>query len=52
MPRKRRSVSWPLFPDDGEDAKTLLKSSDKAMYRVKRAGKNGFGYFRSADVPL
>lgn len=44
------SIGIAMFPDDGEDAEALLKSSDMAMYRVKKAGKNGFGYFRSTDV--
>jgi diguanylate cyclase (GGDEF)-like protein len=42
------SIGIALFPDDGDDAEALLKCSDTAMYGVKRAGKNGFGYFRSA----
>jgi len=29
-----------LFPDDGDDARTLLKRADMAMYEAKRAGKN------------
>ncbi len=44
------SIGIAMFPDDGEDAEALLKSSDMAMYRVKKAGKNGFGYFRSVGA--
>lgn len=29
-----------LFPDDGDDARTLLKRADMAMYEAKRGGKN------------
>lgn len=31
-----------LFPDHGEDAATLWRSADAAMYRVKRSGGNQF----------
>ena len=31
-----------LFPVHGEDAETLMKSADVALYEAKRAGKNGY----------
>ncbi len=31
------------YPGDGSDLKTLLQRSDDAMYRIKRAAKNGVG---------
>ncbi|GBG15093.1 uncharacterized protein NMK_2696 [Novimethylophilus kurashikiensis] len=34
------SIGLALFPDDSEDASTLLKSADKAMYEAKHRGKN------------
>ena len=36
------SIGIALFPDDGHDMDQLIKKSDEAMYRVKKAGKNGF----------
>lgn len=36
------SVGIALFPDDGTDAETLLRTSDDAMYRAKREGKGAF----------
>lgn len=40
------SIGISLFPRDGDDAETLLKSADIAMYSVKAAGKNHFNFFR------
>ena len=31
-----------LYPVHGEDAETLMKSADVALYEAKRAGKNGY----------
>ncbi|PHS66470.1 MAG: GGDEF domain-containing protein [Thalassobium sp.] len=35
------SIGVALFPDHGHDLKTLINAADKAMYQVKRNGKNG-----------
>jgi len=35
------SVGIALYPQHGQDLKTLINKADKAMYRVKHAGKNG-----------
>ncbi|MEI7997547.1 MAG: diguanylate cyclase, partial [Methylococcaceae bacterium] len=35
------SIGITIFPDDGEDAMTLLKNADAAMYRAKEAGRDG-----------
>ena len=37
-----------LYPDDGEDAETLLKSADTAMYRAKERGRDNFQLFSPA----
>ncbi len=34
------SVGVAIYPAHGEDAETLMKSADLAMYQAKRAGKN------------
>ncbi len=39
------SVGISVYPDDGADAMTLLRSADAAMYLAKRLGKNQYHYF-------
>jgi diguanylate cyclase (GGDEF)-like protein/PAS domain S-box-containing protein len=36
------SIGITIFPDDGEDAESLLKNADGAMYRAKDAGRNTY----------
>ena len=42
------SVGISLFPNDGDDAATLLKNADLAIQRVKKNGGNGYNYFAPA----
>lgn len=44
----RASLGIALAPYDGEDAETLLKNADAAMYRVKQEGKNNFQMYSPA----
>ncbi len=39
------SVGISLFPDDGDNAATLMKNSDMAMYRSKAGGRNTYSLF-------
>ncbi len=44
----RTSIGIALFPDDGEDAKGLMKCADMAMYAAKAAGRNTCRFFQRA----
>jgi diguanylate cyclase (GGDEF)-like protein/PAS domain S-box-containing protein len=39
------SIGVALHPDDGEEALTLLKHADSAMYRAKDSGRDNFQFF-------
>jgi len=39
------SMGIAIFPKDGEDASTLLKNADIAMYKAKEHGKNNYYFF-------
>jgi diguanylate cyclase (GGDEF)-like protein/PAS domain S-box-containing protein len=38
------SIGIALYPSDSDDMDQLIKKADEAMYRIKKAGKNGFGF--------
>jgi predicted signal transduction protein with EAL and GGDEF domain len=44
----RPSIGVGLFPDDGQDAETVMKNADAAMYEAKAAGRNTWRFFRTA----
>ena len=44
------SIGISLYPFDGQDAESLLKKADDAMYAVKRNGGNGWRSFQSQNV--
>lgn len=42
------SIGVALFPHDAQDAETLLKNADIAMYRAKERGRNTYQFFSKA----
>ena len=42
------SIGVSCFPDDGEEANTLIKYADAAMYQTKAAGRHGHQHFNAA----
>jgi diguanylate cyclase (GGDEF)-like protein/PAS domain S-box-containing protein len=44
------SIGISLYPDNGVTAEELIRSADQAMYCIKRAGKNNFGFVKSVDL--
>ena len=43
--RTSASIGAAIFPEDGENAETLLKNSDLAMYYAKETGRNNCQFF-------
>ncbi len=41
------SIGVSFFPDDGQDARRLLKGADTAMYRAKELGRHNYQLFNS-----
>jgi diguanylate cyclase (GGDEF)-like protein/PAS domain S-box-containing protein len=39
------SIGIGIYPQNGEDASTLLKNADSAMYRAKEQGRSSFRFF-------
>jgi diguanylate cyclase (GGDEF)-like protein len=44
------SIGIALFPQDGDDASTLIQRADHAMYAIKATGKNHYQFY-SVDMP-
>lgn len=39
------SIGIAVFPEDGDNADTLLTHADKALYHAKRSGKNRYSFY-------
>jgi diguanylate cyclase (GGDEF)-like protein/PAS domain S-box-containing protein len=46
------SIGVAVYPDDGEDADTLLKNADVALYQAKQKGRNNYQYTSAMDPEL
>lgn len=44
------SIGIAIYPEDGTTAEELIKEADKAMYKIKRSGKNSYGFAGSDEV--
>jgi diguanylate cyclase (GGDEF)-like protein/PAS domain S-box-containing protein len=42
------SIGVSVYPDDGDDAETLIRNADMAMYQAKETGRQGFRFFTPA----
>ena len=40
------SIGIAIYPEDGEDARTLLKNADTAMFRAKENGRHCFQFYK------
>ncbi|MFV9615249.1 MAG: EAL domain-containing protein [Gammaproteobacteria bacterium] len=40
------SIGIAIYPDDGKDARTILKNADTAMYRAKENGRHCFQFYK------
>ncbi|MCY7389036.1 MAG: diguanylate cyclase [Burkholderiales bacterium] len=45
------SIGISIFPEDATDIATLRRLADRAMYQIKRSGKNGFA-FADGEAPM
>ena len=50
LPQLSASVGWAVFPDDGQDFETLLRSADERLMRLKRVSWRDDGTVDSARL--
>jgi diguanylate cyclase (GGDEF)-like protein/PAS domain S-box-containing protein len=44
------SIGIAFYPNDAQDAATLFRNADQAMYAAKRDGRNGCHYFSAMNI--
>jgi len=44
------SIGISIYPENGLNAEALLTNSDKAMYRVKKSGKNAYEFYSLESI--
>ena len=44
--RVTASIGISTYPDNGEDAETLIKNADTAMYHAKQCGRDNYQFFK------
>ena len=42
------SIGIAMYPADGQDAETLIKNADIAMYHSKTDGRSGYEFYNAA----
>ena len=52
LARASASIGISIFPDDAQDAVTLMKHADRAMYRAKESGKNALRFYADGQATL
>ena len=43
------SIGISIYPEDGLDPETLIKTADTAMYQAKEHGRNNYKFFEAGD---
>jgi diguanylate cyclase (GGDEF)-like protein/PAS domain S-box-containing protein len=46
------SIGISIFPDDAQDAGSMMRHADRAMYQAKQAGKNDFRFYADSQAIL
>src|SRR4030065_2719877 len=42
------SIGISIYPEDGQDAETLIKNADSAMYHAKENGRDNYKFFEQS----